>query len=92
MGGICRFAEQSAVFENYWADCFPQDWAVPTSLCFVIIPTDCSASLSQFSNHSESADLLRKFLLPHVWAGPKFKSLLLQAGTALEFGPLASSF
>ena len=29
MGGICRFAEQSAVFENYWADCFPHAWAVP---------------------------------------------------------------
>ena len=29
MGGICRFAEQSAVFENYWADCFPHDGAVP---------------------------------------------------------------
>lgn len=55
MGGICRFAEQSAVFENYWADCFPQDWAVPTSLYLVIIPTDCYASLSQSYNHSDSA-------------------------------------
>lgn len=60
MGGICRFAEQSAVFENYWADCFPQDWAVPTSLCFVIIPTDCSASLSQSYKHSDSAASLRE--------------------------------
>ena len=60
MGGICRFAEQSAVFENYWADCFPQDWAVPTSLCFVIIPTDCSASLSQSYNHSDSTASLRE--------------------------------
>ena len=60
MGGICRFAEQSAVFEKYWADCFPQDWAVPTSLCFVIIPTDCSASLSQSYKHSDSAASLRE--------------------------------
>ena len=55
MGGICRFAEQSAVFENYWADCFPHAWAVPTSLYFVIIPTDCFASLSQSYKHSDSA-------------------------------------
>ena len=60
MGGICRFAEQSAVFENYWADCFPQDWAVPTSLCFVIIPTDCSSSLSQSYKHSDSTASLRE--------------------------------
>lgn len=60
MGGICRFAEQSAVFENYWADCFPHDLAVPTSLYLVIIPTDCSASLSQSYNHSDSAASLRE--------------------------------
>ena len=57
-------------------------------------PTNCYAAtlLPQSSKYSKSADLLRKSLLPHVWADPKFKSLLLQAGTALEFGPLASSF
>ena len=60
MGGICRFAEQSAVFENYWADCFPHAWAVPTSLCFVIIPTDCSSSLSQSYKHSDSTASLRE--------------------------------
>ena len=60
MGGICRFAEQSAVFENYWADCFPHAWAVPTSLYFVIIPTDCFASLSQSYKHSDSAASLRE--------------------------------
>ena len=76
MGGICRFAEQSAVFENYGADCsaslsqsykhsdfFPHDWAVPASLHFVIIPTDCSASLSQSCKHSD--------FFPHAWAVPK---------------------
>ena len=60
MGGICRFAEQSAVFENYWADCFPHAWAVPTSLYFMIIPTGCSASLSQSYNHSDSTASLRE--------------------------------
>ena len=29
--------------------------------------------------HSESADLLRKLLLPYVWAGSKFKSFIVQA-------------
>ena len=29
MGGICRFAEQSAVFENYGADSTSHAWAVP---------------------------------------------------------------
>ena len=79
MGGICRFAEQSAVFENYeWTLCdnthgllrfalailqsfgFLSSGLGGASLHFVIIPTDCSASLSQSYNHSDFVDLLRK--------------------------------
>ena len=60
MGGICRFAEQSAVFENYGADSTSHAWAVPASLYFMIIPTDCSALLSQSYKHSDFVDLLRK--------------------------------
>ena len=92
MGGICRFAEQSAVFENYWADCFPHDWTVPTSLYLVIIPTDCSASLSQSYNHSDFANLLRKLLLPHEWAVPKKTgSTPCKHGYSLSFCNLVSS-
>ena len=60
MGGICRFAEQSAVFENYGADSTSHDWAVPASLYFMIIPTDCFASLSQSYKHSDFAASLRE--------------------------------
>ena len=40
----------------------------------LIIPTNCSAAslLSQFFKHSNSADLLRKSLHSHVWAGRKY--------------------
>ena len=62
MGGICRFAEQSAVFENYGADSTSHAWAVPASLYFMIIPTDCSALLSQSYKHSD--------FFPHAWAVP----------------------
>ena len=92
MGGICRFAEQSAVFENYWADCFPHDWTVPTSLYLVIIPTDCSASLSQSYKHSESANLLRKLLLPHDWAvNKKTAAVSCKHGRLPSFSNLVSS-
>ena len=79
MGGICRFAEQSAVFENYeWTLCdnthgllrfalailqsfgFLSSCLGGASLHFVIIPTDCFASLSQSYNHSDSAASLRE--------------------------------
>ena len=45
MGGICRFAEQITTFS--WLGGAPNH--------FVIIPTDCFASLSQSYNHSDSA-------------------------------------
>jgi len=37
--------------------------------CYYLISADCSAvlQLPQSYKHSESADLLRKSLLPHVW-------------------------
>ena len=87
MGGICRFAEQSAVFEIYeWTLCdntygllrfalaILQAFGFRSfasrnryilmlggaSLHFVIIPTDCFASLSQSYNHSDSAASLRE--------------------------------
>ena len=41
-----------------------------------------SKLLPQSSNHSESADLLCKSILPHVWAGSKFQNLIVQARTA----------
>ena len=50
MGGICRFAEQITTFS--WLGGAPNH--------FVIIPTDCSASLSQSCNHSDSAASLRE--------------------------------
>ena len=63
-----------------------------TSLYFVIIPTDCYASLSQSYNHSESANLLRKLLLPHDWAVPKKTgSTTCKHGYSLSFFNLVYS-
>jgi hypothetical protein len=47
--------------------------------CFI------AAQFSQYCKHSESANLLRKLLLLHVWAGPKVKSLFVQAQSLLTF-------
>ena len=82
MGGICRFAEQITTFS--WLGGAPNH--------FVIIPTDCSASLSQSYKHSESANLLRKLLLPHDWAVPKKTgSTPCKHGYSLSFCNLVSS-
>ena len=53
-------------------------------------PKNCSAAslLPQFCKHSNSADLLRKSLLSHVWAGRKYKSFFVQARTAFLFPTL----
>lgn len=77
MGGICRFAEQSAVFENYWADCFPQDLAVPTSLYFVIIPTDCYASLPQSYKHEDFVDLLSQITTSSCLGGAPYHFVII---------------
>jgi hypothetical protein len=53
-------------------------------------PTDathcCIATqFSQCCKYSESANLLRKLLLPHIWAGLKVKTLFVQAQSLLTF-------
>ena len=77
MGGICRFAEQSAVFENYGADSTSHAWAVPASLHFVIIPTDCFASLSQSCKHSDSAASLRETATSSCLSGASLYSVII---------------
>ena len=67
-----------------------------SSLCLFLSRTYglfCSKLLPQSSNHSESADLLCKSLLPHVWAGSKSPNLIVQARTAfVTFNPCTHFF
>jgi hypothetical protein len=51
--------------------------------------THCSiaAQFLQCCKYSESANLLRKLLLPHIWAGLKVKTLFVQAQSILTFLP-----
>ena len=51
-----------------------------------------SKLLSPCSVHSESANLLRKLLLPHVRAGHKFQILFVQAQSDLYLLTLASLY
>jgi hypothetical protein len=53
----------------------------PTDATYCFIATQ----FSQYYKHSESANLLRKLLLLHVWAGPKVKSLFARAQSLLTF-------
>ena len=48
--------------------------------------------LSQSCKHSESTDLLRKSLLPHVFTVSKFSHLILRAGTMPVLGNLCIQY
>ncbi len=66
------------------------EWNSLIHLLFVIpkrIATLLS-QLTQFSKHSDSADLLRKSLLPHVWAGLKCSCFFVPARTAASLETL----
>jgi hypothetical protein len=56
----------------------------------ILPPTDATycfiaMQFPQYYKHSESANLLCKLLLPHVWAGLKVKMLFVQAQSLLPF-------
>ena len=48
--------------------------------------------LSQSCKHSESTDLLRKSLLPHVFTVSKFSHVILQAGTVAVLADLCIQY
>ena len=58
------------------------------------IHTDCFAAmqLSQSCKHSESTDLLRKSLLPHVFAVCQYSHFILQAGTVAVLADLCIQY
>jgi len=58
------------------------------------IHTDCFAAmqLSQSCKHSESTDLLRKSLLPHVFTVCQYSHFILQAGTVAVLADLCIQY
>ena len=58
------------------------------------IHTDCSAALqlSQSCKHSESTDLLRKSLLPHVFTVCQYSHFILQAGKVAVLADLCIQY
>ncbi len=48
--------------------------------------------LSQSCKHSESTDLLRKSLLPHVFTVCQYSHFILQAGTVSVFSDLCIQY